>query len=317
MLSFFVGLVFSLSEMCYTYGDLEGIRVLHNGDMIGLVGCSNARTRDRVADVQRVEQLLLERFGIRTMRSGSIFEHEDREARVRAADLMAMYRNPEIKAIFDVSGGDLANEILPYLDFAVIEKAGKPFVGYSDLTVVLNAIFAKTGVAGWNYQVLHLAGNETKLQLRQFENAFVRGENAAIPYEMVSESQDMTGTVIGGNIRCLMKLAGTPYLPDPTGKVILLEAMSGDRNKIATYLAQLDQIGYFEKANGVILGTFTEMEKLGLAAEVPEMVQAYTQKYEKFLLKTTAVGHYENAKPCPLGSNFNDKEWQRCSSQSQ
>ncbi|EUJ45579.1 LD-carboxypeptidase [Listeria riparia] len=291
--------------------------MLHNGDVIGLVGCSDARTRDREADVVCVERLLLERFGIKTIRSTSIFEDEDREASARALDLMEMYQNPEIKAIFDISGGDLANEILPYLDFAVIEKAGKPFVGYSDLTVVLNAIFAKTGVAGWNYQLLHLAGNETELQLRQFENAFVRGENAEIPYEIVSENQDITGTVIGGNIRCLLKLAGTQYLPEPDGEVILLEAMSGNRNKIATFLAQLDQIGYFEKANGIILGTFTGMEKLGLAEEVPDMVLAYTQKYDTFLVRTTVVGHYENAKPCPFGSNFNDKEWQRCSSQSQ
>ena len=51
----------------------------------------------------------------------------------------------EITDIYDISGGDIANEILPYLDFEVIKNSGKRFWGYSDLTTVINAIYEKTG----------------------------------------------------------------------------------------------------------------------------------------------------------------------------
>ncbi|MBA3927755.1 LD-carboxypeptidase [Listeria rustica] len=278
--------------------------MLQNRDIIGLVGCSNGREKEREKDIKRVEELLFKRFGIGVVRATTIFETESRTPKQRAESLLNMYRNPEIKAIFDISGGDLANEILPYLDFEVIKAANKPFIGYSDLTVILNAIYAKTGICGYNYQLLHLAGNESDLQLNQFENTFLKGEKTVIPYETIRVGAKMSGEVIGGNIRCLLKLAGTEYLPNPTRKIILLEAMSGDRNKIATYLAQLDQIGYLKGANGVILGTFSEMEKLGQCEEVVEMVQGYAKRYGIFLLKTPAVGHNEDAQPFPLGQKL-------------
>lgn len=58
---------------------------------------------------------------------------------------MSFYRVQEIQAILDLSGGDLANELLPYLDYEVIGKSQAEFWGYSDLTTILNAIYAKTG----------------------------------------------------------------------------------------------------------------------------------------------------------------------------
>lgn len=69
---------------------------------------------------------------------------------------MSFYRDPEVKAIFDLSGGDIANEILPYLDFKIIARSHAVFWGYSDLTTILNAIYAKTGKSSVLYQARNL-----------------------------------------------------------------------------------------------------------------------------------------------------------------
>ena len=69
---------------------------------------------------------------------------------------MNFYRDDSVEEIFDVSGGDLANEILPYLDFQTIAYGKKHFWGYSDLTTVLNAIYARTGKSSVLYQVRNL-----------------------------------------------------------------------------------------------------------------------------------------------------------------
>ncbi|WP_430535347.1 LD-carboxypeptidase [Listeria rocourtiae] len=279
--------------------------MLRKGDSIGLVACSNGRDLEKARDITHLEELLLDYFSLKCVRASTIFKAENerinRNASKRAEELMKLYQNPEIKAIFDISGGDVANEVLPYLDFGVIRKANKPFIGYSDLTVVLNAIWAQAGVMGHNYQVLHLTGSESELQLEQFKKVFLKGENLIFPYEILRKKAKMHGEVIGGNIRCLLKLSGTRYLPDSKGRTILLEAMSGDRNKISTYFAQLDQMGYIERANGIILGTFSEMEKLGQRQEVDEIAQMYAERHDKFLLKTAIVGHNDNAWPFPLG----------------
>ena len=82
---------------------------------------------------------------------------------------MKFYRDEEIKGIFDVSGGDLANGVLPWLDYETIAKSGKMFWGYSDLTTVVNAITAKTGKPSVLYQIRNLIyqdGEEQKCRFR-------------------------------------------------------------------------------------------------------------------------------------------------------
>lgn len=69
------------------------------------------------------------------------------------------------------------------------------------------------------------------------------------------------GIVIGGNIRCFLKLAGTEYMPDFQDKILLLESRSGLVPQMETYLTQLQQLGAFDKIAGILLGTFTQMEE--------------------------------------------------------
>lgn len=78
---------------------------------------------------------------------------------------MDFYRDDTIEEIFDVSGGDMANEILPYLDFQTIAYAKKHFWGYSDLTTVLNAIYARTGKASVLYQIRNLTYEHSQQQI--------------------------------------------------------------------------------------------------------------------------------------------------------
>lgn len=284
--------------------------MLQKGDTIGLIACSNGRKPEQESEIANVEKLLFTRFGIKTKRAAMIFRTENDlasgTAEERAGALMGMYRNPEIKAIFDISGGDVANEILPYLDFEQIGAAQKPFIGYSDLTVIQNAIYTKTGVQGYNYQLLNLGGEASAVQLELFQRIFIEAKERAISHEVLRDKADIRGEIIGGNIRCLLKLAGTEYMPNPSGKVVLLEALSGDVGKMRTYLAQLDQIGIFQAANGVILGQFTEMQENGLAPTIEELTRPYMEKYDKFLLKTSIVGHHPDAEPFPIGFPIQD-----------
>ena len=109
---------------------------------IGITACSNPMHPSFSADLARLCQILRE-LGFDPVLSpclydnGSSFSGTGAE---RADALMNLYCDPEITDIFDVSGGDMANEILPYLDFSVIAASGKRFWGYSDLTTIVNAV---------------------------------------------------------------------------------------------------------------------------------------------------------------------------------
>ena len=110
----------------------------------------------------------------------------------------------------------------------------------------------------------------------------------------------MQGIVVGGNIRCLLKLAGTPYLPNMTGKVLLLEALHGTVPQMVTYLNQLAQMGVFEQINGILLGTFTQMEEENMQPGMIELVQRYAGTRIS-IAKTEEIGHGTDSKSIMIG----------------
>ena len=86
-------------------------------------------------------------------------------------------------------------------------------------------------------------------------------------------------------------------------KVLLLESLGGDVPKMATYLSQLNQLHVFEQVRGILLGTFTEMEKNGLRPSVEELVRRYTG--EKIpIVKTQEIGHGKDAKAALIGGKI-------------
>ena len=214
---------------------------------------------------------------------------------------MDFYQDEEIKAIFDISGGDIANEILPYLDFEIIKKSNKLFWGYSDLTSIINAIYAKTENKSVLYQIRNLVSKENVIQVNNFSKTLFQSKRDlyAFEYEFI-QGNHMQGIVVGGNIRCLLKLAGTMYWPDMDKKILLLEARSGNVNKMITYLSQLKQMGVFDKINGIILGTFMEMEKLECLPTITELVKNYVND-DLAIIKTNEIGHGYDSKAIVIG----------------
>lgn len=273
---------------------------------VGIVCCSNGQKRANEEDIKILESTLLD-IGIQPVFSDYIYEREGvscGSAKERAQALMDFYLDDEIIEIFDISGGDLANGILQYLDYEVIAKSFKKFWGYSDLTTVTNAIYAKTGKSSVLYQVRNLIYSHKEQQLADFSNVIV--ENGTdlykIDYRFV-QGEEMQGVVVGGNIRCFLKLAGTEYMPDMTDKILLLESYSGTVAKMETYLCQLQQLGAFNKVSGILLGTFTEMEEKNCVPRMEELVQQIAGKRIPIAV-TKDIGHGTDAKAIVIGKEY-------------
>jgi len=273
---------------------------------VGIVCCSNGQKRTNENDIKVLENTLLQ-IGLQPVFSDYIYEKDGiscGSAKERAKALMDFYLSDAIVEIFDVSGGDLANGVLPYLDYDMIAKSEKKFWGYSDLTTVLNAIYAKTGKVSVLYQVRNLVYQHRRQQLADFTNTVI--ENGSdlyqIDYHFV-QGNKMQGVVVGGNIRCFLKLAGTEYMPDLTDKILLLESYSGTVAKMETYLCQLQQLGAFDKVAGVLLGTFTEMEEKECVPSMEELVQRMVKK-DMPVAVTKDIGHGTDAKAIVIGKEY-------------
>ena len=282
--------------------------ILNNNDKIALVVCSNGKNIEDKERLERLESILVE-MGLVPVFTKYIYKDKfgrGAKAQVRGEELMSFYKNKEIKVIFDISGGDIANEILDYLDYDVIKRNYKPFFGYSDLTTVLNVLRSQTNEVNYLYQILNII--ESEEIKTSVENTFMKNEQTLfdVKWKFLQGSR-IEGEVIGGNIRCFLKLAGTRYFPEVENKVLFIEGLGTSIEGLVTHLAQLKQIGVFDKISGLLIGTFTKIEKETSLEELFELVQEYIPS-SLAVAKTQEVGHIRNSKALKIGEKIHIKK---------
>ncbi len=280
--------------------------MLKYGDKIGIVCCSNGQKGTYKEKIKCLENTLID-IGLHPVFSDYIYETENifcGTAKERASVLMKFYKDDEIKAIFDISGGDVANGILPYLDYNIIANSSKLFWGYSDLTTVINAIYKKTGKPSVLYQIRNLIYDYKEQQVADFNNTIM--QNGTDLFHLTCkfiQQSEMHGIVVGGNVRCFLKLAGTEYMPELKDKILLLESFGGTVAKMETYLCQLQQMGAFDKVAGIILGTFTEMETEKCIPTIETLIKRIVGK-DLPIAVTRDIGHGTDSKGIIIGQEL-------------
>ena len=281
--------------------------MLNKTDKIALVVCSNGKNIEDKDRLEKLESILVE-MGLVPIFTKYIYKDKfgrGAKAQVRAEELMSFYKNKEIKAIFDISGGDIANEVLDYLDYDVIKRNYKPFFGYSDLTTILNALGSQTNEVNYLYQILNII--ESTVIRDSFKNTFMKNEQTLLEVKWkFLQGSSIEGEIIGGNIRCFLKLAGIKYFPEAENKVLFIEGLGTSIEGLVTHLAQLKQIGVFDKISGLLIGTFTKIEKEISEEELFKLVQDYIPSSLP-VAKTQEIGHAKNSKALKIGEKIHIK----------
>ena len=187
----------------------------------------------------------------------------------RADDLNEAFADPDVDAVFALRGGWGASRILPMLDYDMIRQNPKILLGYSDVTSLLNAIFAKSGLVTFHGPNVMSEWNEfTYSEMRRllFDAEPQRYENPVIiEDDLVARtyrtqtitSGKASGQLIGGNLTLISTLMGTPYLPDFSEKILILEDVDEAVYRIDRMLTQLALSGDLQKLSGIIFGHFT------------------------------------------------------------
>ena len=279
--------------------------MLEINNKVALVVCSNGKAREDKVKLDNLEKTLLD-LGLVPVYSNYLYKDEfgrSASSEIRSEELMRFFTDKSIKAIFDISGGDLSNEILDYLDYDIIKKNIKPFFGYSDLSVVLNAITAKTGEPTYLYQVLNIIRNRDIRNRFEKTVLYNKPDLVNISWEFF-QGEEISGVVAGGNIRCFLKLAGTQYFPDLENRVLFLEGLGTTVESLITHLTQLKQMGAFNKIAGLLLGTFTNIEKIYNKNDIYSIVKDFIDK-DLPVAKTSEVGHDINSKMITIGGRIN------------
>ena len=278
--------------------------MISKNDKIALAVCSNGKKKEDRVRLKKLE-IVLKEMSLVPVFSTYVYEEKSgrsASAKCRANELMKFYEDASIKAIFDISGGDLANEVLDYLDYDIIRKNNKPFFGYSDLTTVLNGITTKTQQETYLYQIMNILDNVERRV--NFEKTLIHNKNdlTDISWHFL-QGESIEEIVVGGNIRCFLKLAGTEYFPNLDNKVLFLEGMSTTIEGLITHLTQLKQIGAFNKISGLLLGTFTKIEQNLQNEDIYEILKDFVPENIP-IAKTFEVGHGKDSKILVIGQKI-------------
>ena len=247
--------------------------MLKVNDKIALVVCSNGK---KIEDRARLEKL---------------------EVVLKDMSLVPVFSTYVYEEKFD-----LANEVLDYLDYEIICKNNKPFFGYSDLTTVLNVITKKTQQATYLYQIMNILDNVERRA--DFKGTLIYNKNdlTDVSWQFM-QGESVEGIVVGGNIRCFLKLAGTEYFPNLDNKVLFLEGMSTTIEGLITLLTQLKQIGVFNKISGLLLGIFTKIEQNLQNEDIYEILKDFVPENIP-IAKTVEVGHGKDSKILIIGQKI-------------
>lgn len=225
----------------------------------------------------------------------------------KAADIHRMFADDSIGAILCTQGGMTANACLPYLDWDLVRTHPKIFLGISDITVLLNAIQAKTGLVTFHGDdVLWGLGREPgEYELSEFQARLCDLRIGPIPAHGVRKTVRggvAEGTLLGGNLRCLLNLAGTSCWPDFRDAILFVEALDISPEKCDYMFRQLDQIGVYARIQGVLVGYVDGLQRRGAdGVQMEDILLRAAEKYDFPILKVNDFGHNCQNTVLPVG----------------
>ncbi len=185
----------------------------------------------------------------------SRYLEQDLPPMTKAADFNKAVRSGRYAWIADVSGGDLANLVLPYLDYEAYAHSRTIYCAFSDGTCIVNALAVKAQRRALLFPLWNQVSMQQAIRIFQGQplDMPVQSLNGPVPWPKHAR-------LAGGNIRCFLKLAGTPYMPCCKGGYLVLESMSADWNAFRSMSAHLSQAGAFQELQGIVLGRFNVLE---------------------------------------------------------
>lgn len=258
-----------------------------------------------------------------------------------AAELHNALSENSFDAVIAAVGGWTMLRVLPHVDLDLVASVGKPLIGYSDVTSLLNLVTSRTGLitfhgpmvlsewgeigGAWGYtrQQFHSA-----LDAGEFvpdHGALVIGEagtwadeqlwwdrddtrprvpSAGQPMRVVRgrDNGPVSGSLWGGSLIALSLLLGTPWWPRPAEAIIFFEAESIAPDEFAVRLEQMRLAGVFDNARALILGKICRPATTATGYADFDAVARDVVPEEIPIVAGFDIGHAEPMATLPVGA---------------
>ncbi len=299
--------------------DLIKPKGLRRGDTIGVV--VPAGVLDREKTQRALDRVRQRGFQIKTY--GDIYRSQGYLAgddATRANELMAAFADPETTAVWCARGGYGVARVLERIDFELIRRHPKVFVGFSDISILHAAIQQRAGLITFHSPNLQDGFGKSEDMSPANEVALWRATLAEQQTVDGGYSIDTTavaagdlrtivngsasGRLTGGNLAVICGLMGTPFEVETEGRILFLEDVSERVYRIDRYLAQLSLAGKLQSTAGVLLGTFSYEvdEPADSPAAVTALLYEYCGGLKIPVLAGFPAGHAQYNLTLPMGA---------------
>ncbi len=222
---------------------------------------------------------------------------------MRADAINDYFKNSEIDAIFCTCGGNGAIHLLDLLDYDAIQQNPKIFIGFSDITILLNAIHARTGLITFHGPTLsrikklqpHWNNQMLQILMGEIDHIGLPGED--------HKDVHAAGFLFGGNLSAMQTLIGTPYAPDMSDSVLILEDINDHLSRYDRMLGHMRQSNWLKLCNIIILGKFLKSldnHDRPFGFDIEEIVENNAPSTP--IVKNAPIGHGERLCTLPIGA---------------
>ncbi|MCC5639469.1 LD-carboxypeptidase [Nostoc sp. CHAB 5844] len=281
---------------------------LQPGDTVGLVSPAGVIDAEDLANAKRsLTQLGLKiKLGDHLLDSYGYLAGTDAD---RAHDVNAMFADSSVKAIMTMRGGWGCNRILPLLNYAKIRSHPKIIMGFSDITSLVLAIYARSRVVTFHGPNATSAWNEFTTDYAKrilFNGEAVTMQNLKtddVQFETIASGK-ATGKLIGGNLSVLAAMVGSPYLPSWYKSILFVEDIKEDVYRVDRMLTQLKNAGILNQIAGFVFGRCTDCS----VGDEPSFKLTQVLRDHIIPLKIPAwygsmIGHIKDKFTLPIGLN--------------
>ncbi len=246
-------------------------RALHKGDTVGIIAPSSPAFE--AGELEFTYQWL-QKLGLKYQLGKSIAESYSDYAgsdESRAADFMSMWCDVNVAGILPVGGGNGAARMLPLLDFELIGKYPKLFIGYSDLTSLLIPIHQRTGLICLHGPMAR-SFYKSSYSYHWWIKAVMSNRPIGVitdpvpdeiwapkypPARIIIAPGNARGKLIGGCLTLIKQLEGTPFAIETAGKILFIEDLHEEPHAVDRMLTQLLLAGKLQQAAGILVGECT------------------------------------------------------------
>jgi muramoyltetrapeptide carboxypeptidase len=261
--------------------------------------------------------------GFRVKLSPHVYDRDDYvagDAKDRAADLNALFADPEVDVVQALQGGYGSAQAIPYLDFDAIAANPKPLVGFSDITALHVAIRQCAGFPTIYGNGLVGVGSVettefTRKRLLEVLTSDALGRvppDPDDPYNRAIHGGSVTAPLVGGCLWLLMQTMGTPWEVDLDGAIFFFEDVKAPPYYIDGFLTQLFHAGKLDNVAGVVVGEMKDCDWGDLrpasdwarSRSLEDVLEEHLESLGVPVLYRLPLGHGKHLAALPLGVRY-------------